>query len=249
MNSVVSPQQIESSVVVQILAATKRYASGRGIGPISFDISQGHIWSLLGSNGSGKTTLLRCLAGFESLDSGEIRFSEFNAQTGDSVKGGLGIVFQNLEPWPHLRVWDNLAVPLKHGLHLDDQEIGNRIERELDRFGIRDRAYAMPFQLSGGIRQRVVLARAFALQPRVLLLDEVTSALDPEWSERVRGIIKDFASNGGTVISVSHRMNLVRRMSDWVVFLSEGLLVEEGPCDRMFDAPRDPRLVRFLDNA
>jgi ABC-type polar amino acid transport system ATPase subunit len=248
MNSVVSPRQVESSAVVRIRAATKRYASGRGVGPVSLDILHGRVWSLLGSNGSGKTTLLRCLAGFESLDSGEISFPEFTARA-DAPVGELGIVFQNLEPWPHLRVWDNLAVPLRHGLNLDDNEIEKRIERELDRFGIRDRAYAMPFQLSGGIRQRVVLARAFALEPRVLLLDEVTSALDPEWSERVRGIIRDFVCNGGTVISVSHRVNLVRRMSDWVVFLSDGLVVEEGPCDRVFDAPRDPRLVRFLENA
>src|SRR6478752_1010071 len=131
MNSVVSPRQVDSSVVVRILAAAKRYASGRGVGPVSFDILQGRVWSLLGSNGSGKTTLLRCLAGFESLDSGEIKFSEFTTRSGNAVGSELGIVFQNLEPWPHLRVWDNLAIPLRHGLHLDDTEIRNRTEREL----------------------------------------------------------------------------------------------------------------------
>jgi polar amino acid transport system ATP-binding protein len=107
----------------------------------------------------------------------------------------------------------------------------------------------MPHQLSGGLRQRVVLARAFALRPRALLLDEVTSALDPEWTDRVRHIVREFADKGGAVISVSHRFNLIRRLSDWVAYMSGGEIVEQGRPEHVLDSPKDAGLRIFLENA
>jgi ABC-type polar amino acid transport system ATPase subunit len=135
-----------------------------------------------------------------------------------------------------------------HGLNLPRQEAHTRAQMELEKFGLSGRARSMPYQLSGGVRQRVVLARALALRPQILLLDEVTSALDPEWTDRVRQILLDFAADGGAVVSVSHRLNLVRRMSDCVMYLNDGQVIEEGPPRSVLDSPRDPRLQRFLEN-
>ena len=232
--------QQTTTPAISVSGGVCRYPNQRGIGPLTVEFASGEVCSLLGANGSGKTTLLRCLAGFERLDSGKL-------VAPPSCE--IGIVFQNLEPWPHLRVWENIAVPLRHGLRLNEPEIHKRVEEELKRFGIQDRSQAMPFQLSGGIRQRVVLARAFALRPRILLLDEATSALDPEWTERVREIIRQFVNEGGTVVCVSHRINWVRRVSDTIIFLSNGFVVESGPSNKLLNAPTDVRFVRFLENA
>ena len=239
----------------------RRFAGGRGVGPVTLDLGRGQVCSLIGANGSGKTTLLRCTGLFESIDAGTIELEGRRwayAPTVESrdpidpagLRGSvMSVVFQNADPWPHLRVLDNVMLPLLRGLGLPQQEARARAEAELDRFGLADRAAAMPHQLSGGIRQRVVLARAFAMKPRILLLDEVTSALDPDWTEQVRQIICDFADTGGAVISVSHRLNLVRRMSDWVVYLNGGRIIEEGPPRAVLDSPKDASLQRFLENA
>lgn len=239
----------------------RRFSSDRGVGPVSLNIPPSTVCSLIGANGSGKTTLLRCAALFERLDSGSISIddqlwalgstnSKQPNKDSDHIRGAvLGIVSQQAEPWPHLRVLDNIMLPLIRAKHLSKSEARDRAEAELVRFGLEDRMNAMPHQLSGGIRQRVVLARAFALQPRILLLDEVTSALDPDWTERVRIIIREFADLGGAVILVSHRLNFVRRLSDWVVYLSNGFVVEDGTPQSVLDSPHDESLQRFLANA
>lgn len=239
----------------------RRFSGGRGVGPVTLELRRGQVCSLIGANGSGKTTLLRCTGLFEQLDAGTIELNgrpwakASSGQDGafidpDRQRGSvLSVVFQNAEPWPHLRVLDNIMLPLLRGLGLQQQEARARAEAELERFGLVERAKAMPHQLSGGIRQRVVLARAFAMKPRILLLDEVTSALDPDWTEKVRQVIRDFVDMGGAVISVSHRLNLARRMSDWVVYLSNGRIVEEGPPQSVLDSPVDDGLRKFLENA
>lgn len=249
------------ALALRFAGVVRRFAGGRGVGPITLDLSRGQVCSLIGANGSGKTTLLRCAGLFEQLDAGTIELNGrlwAHASSGEDGKAidpdrqrgsVLSVVFQNAEPWPHLRILDNIMLPLLHGLGLPQQEARVRAEAELERFGLVERAKAMPHQLSGGIRQRVVLARAFAMRPRILLLDEVTSALDPDWTERVRQVIRDFVDTGGAVISVSHRLNLVRRMSDWVVYLSNGRIVEEGPPQSVLDSPFDEGLRRFLENA
>jgi polar amino acid transport system ATP-binding protein len=250
-----------ASPALRFAGVVRRFAGGRGVGPVTLDLGRGQVCSLIGANGSGKTTLLRCAGLFESLDAGTIELEGRRwaiPTTGESqviidpagLRGSvISVVFQNADPWPHLRVFDNVMLPLLHGLRLPQQEARARAEAELDRFGLTDRATAMSHQLSGGIRQRVVLARTFAMRPRILLLDEVTSALDPDWTEKVRQIIREFVDTGGAVISVSHRLNLVRRMSDWVVYLNDGRIIEDGPPQSVLDSPKDASLQRFLENA
>lgn len=247
------------STAIHFEEATRRFPSGRGIGPITLTVQRGNICSLIGANGSGKTTLLRCAGFFERLDSGKISIAgdPWITASGNgtseadpaSLRGTASIVFQNSEPWPHMRVVDNIKLPLLRGLGLSPAEAEARTEAELERFGLSERSQSMSHQLSGGIRQRVVLARAFALKPSILLLDEVTSALDPDWTDRVRQIIRNFAESGGAVLLVSHQLNLVRRISDWVVYLNNGKLVESGAPHSIFGAPQDDSLRKFLQNA
>jgi ABC-type polar amino acid transport system ATPase subunit len=267
-NTINGPDAARSSIdnlALSLSGVVRRFSSGRGIGPVCLHVAWKRILSLIGPNAAGKTTILRCIAGFERLDQGTIEVAGrtvsasppegWGGPTGHEVHfdhllgSTVGIVFQNAEPWPHLRVIDNILLPLVHGLSLRREEALARAEMELERFGLSDRARSMPHQLSGGVRQRVVLARALALRSQILLLDEVTSALDPEWTERVRQILLEFGAAGGAVISVSHRLNLVRRMSDWVIYLNDGHVIEEGPPRCVLDFPKDPGLQRFLENA
>lgn len=247
------------STAIQFDQATRRFRGGRGVGPITIRIKKGTICSVIGPNGSGKTTLLRCAGLFERLDSGKIWIHGHPWVTASTngtrdcdparLRGTASIVFQNSEPWPHMRVIDNIKLPLVKGLGLPTAEADARAEAELERFGLSERAHSMPHQLSGGIRQRVILARAFALKPSILLLDEVTSALDPDWTDRVRHIVRSFADAGGAVLLVSHQLNLVRRLSDWVVYLNNGSIVESGVPQTILDAPQDEGLRKFLQNA
>jgi polar amino acid transport system ATP-binding protein len=237
----------------------RRYPNGRGVGPVSLRVPWGQVCSVIGPNGSGKTTLIRCIGRFEQLDSGSITLGDnrwatpqTNPAAEQSLEGlgsVLGVVFQKAEPWPLLRVLDNILLPLTRAGGLPPAEAKARAEEALEQFGLKDRARSMPYQLSGGLRQRVVLARAFALRPRALLLDEVTSDLDPDWSDRVRQIVREFADKGGAVVSVSHRFNLVRRLSDWVVYMCDGKVVEQGRPEDVLDSPRDAGLRMFLENA
>ena len=211
----------------------RRYAPNHGLGPVTFSAKKGTICSIIGPNGSGKTTLIRAAALFEQPDAGRIyvdgQMKFPAAESPDQIRGRLlGTVFQHAELWPHLNVRENITLPLTKALGYSDAKAKDIAEKELDGFGLADRALAMPGQLSGGMRQRAVLARCFAAPVQILLLDEITSALDPDWTEIVRQRLRAFADMGGTVISVSHRLNLVRRMSDSVIYLEGGLIVEQG---------------------
>ena len=232
----------------------RRYAPNRGLGPVSFSAKKGTICSLIGPNGSGKTTLIRTAALFEQPDEGTVYLDGKvrSPATGnpDQIRGRLlGTVFQHAELWPHLNLRENITLPLTRALGYSDVKAKEVADRELDRFGLADRAIAMPDQLSGGMRQRAVLARCFAAPVQILLLDEITSALDPDWTEIVRHRLRAFAEGGGTVISVSHRLNLVRRMSDSVIYLEDGLIVEQGTPSEVIDNPQHSSLRRFIENA
>lgn len=232
----------------------RRYQANRGLGPVSFAIKKGTICSIIGPNGSGKTTLVRAAALFERPEEGNVYLDGQRRSAApkdvDQIRGRLlGIVFQHAELWPHLNVRQNVMLPLKKALGYSDAIARDAADRELEGFGLLDRALAMPDQLSGGLRQRAVLARCFAQPVQILLLDEITSALDPDWTEIVGQRLRGFAQAGGTVISVSHRLNLVRRMSDWVIYLEHGLIVEQGTPAEVIDDPKHSGLRRFIENA
>jgi ABC-type polar amino acid transport system ATPase subunit len=235
----------------------KDFGRNRGLFGASIALAGGRIVSVLGANGSGKTTLLRCLSLFERLDRGTITienrlWSASNPEPDgiDQLRGSvLGVVFQQSEPWPHLTVMRNVLLPLLHSAALAASEAVSRAEEALDTVGLLERADTMPFELSGGLRQRVCLARALALRPRILLLDEVTSALDPDWTERIRLVLRGFAERGGAILNVSHRIGFIRRLSDWAVFLDGGVILEEGEPALILERPRSAKLQRFLENA
>lgn len=251
--------ETERPMALNAIQIERRFSNGRGMGAVSLQVSQGEVLSIIGANGSGKTTLLRCLGLIEGLDRGLITLGngkEISSASKPSksylaqIRGSyIGTVFQNAEPFPHLSVLDNLLLPLLKARKLLKSEATLIAEETMEKFGILERAKAMPHQLSGGIKQRVVLARALVLKPAILLLDEVTSALDPEWSDKVRRLILAFAHNGGAVIFISHRLNLVRNISNKVIYMDEGLVIEQGSPTEVLDVPKNDSLRRFLKNA
>lgn len=245
---------------VQTINIVRDFGAGRGVFGISVSLQWRRILSIIGANGSGKTTFLRCLLLLDPIaPGGIIRLAGETWVNGtryclrgdiDRLRGRIvGAVFQQLEPWPHLNVLQNVTLPLHLALGMTHAEARLRAEEMLELFGVLDRTTAMPHQLSGGLRQRVVLARALALRPRILLLDEATSALDPEWTERVRVIVRRFADEGGAVVNVSHRLGLIRHLSDQVAFFDQGCILEEGDPSSVLDHPKSEKLQRFIENA
>jgi ABC-type polar amino acid transport system ATPase subunit len=235
----------------------KDFGRHRGIFEVSVALQRKSVVSLLGSNGSGKSTFMRCISLFDSVDKGSIWINgkfwgnrASNPREVDRLRASvIGVMFQQSEPWPHLNVLDNVMLPLLKGACINPAEARIRAEKALSTFGMLDRIKAMPYELSGGLRQRVCLARTFALEPQILLLDEVTSALDPDWTERVRIAIREFADCGGTVLNISHRIGFVRRVSDWIIFLDSGEVLEEGNPVSVLDDPTSPKFQKFLENA
>jgi len=253
----------ESLTAIETQGLTRKFGEDTGIFDIHLSVKWGTVTSLIGANGSGKSTCLRCLSLFEGIDAGSVRIGDrlhldansTGSRDGageqiDSVRGAyLGLVFQNYELWPHLSVWDNLALALDKTQRLSKTEVNARVEAALNDFAVLDRAKSMPYKLSGGMRQRAAIAKALVLQPKVLLLDEVTSGLDPEWTETIRQRIRRFADDGGAVVNVAHQLGFVRRLSDEVVFLDRGRVVERGKPEVVLANPESERLRLFVENS
>lgn len=250
--------------LVSLSSVTRDYKDGRGIFSIELEVRPGQIVGVIGANGSGKSTLLRCATFFEPIDSGQIMIAghTFRACTNGATEGSstratieslrgtlVGTVFQDSRPWPHLTTRENVMLPLVHGRELSRDSAGARADEALREFGLLDRSGSQPWQLSGGLRQRLVLARALAMAPDVLFIDEGTSALDPDWTERVRLTLSTFASSGRALVIISHQMGFVRRLADRVIFLHKGRVTEEGTPEDIFGSPHSPELRGFLANA
>jgi ABC-type polar amino acid transport system ATPase subunit len=250
--------------LVRLVSVTRDYGQGRGVFDASLEVQSGQVVALIGANGSGKTTLFRCATLFEPIDSGEVVLGGYSYSTSKKRDGGsiarsklellrgrvVGTVFQDSRPWPHLDVRNNVLLPLTQGLRLAPVEAAARADGALERLGLLDRAAAMPWQLSGGLQQRLVLARTLALEPSILFVDEGTSALDPSWTEHVRQLLRGYAdSNGCAVVVISHQMGFVRRLADRVLFLHQGRIVEDGPPESVFGSPNAKEFEEFLANA
>jgi ABC-type histidine transport system ATPase subunit len=263
MNSIAPKLEPQASgLAVEVSGLTRDYGREKGIFNFGVQVPWGNVVSIIGANGSGKSTALRCIAFVENPERGAIRVngetwtasesaqanSSSQAPSGRLLGRTLGAVLQGYEPWHHMDVFGNVALPVARVLGLSVAETKAAAEEALDTFGLLDRARDAVETLSGGLRQRVILARVFALKPKILLVDEATSALDPEWIQKVRNLIRQFADRGGAVINVSHQLGLVRRVSDWVVFLDGGRLVEEGSPQAVFDKPKSERLKVLIEN-
>ncbi|GAA0403674.1 ABC transporter [Acrocarpospora corrugata] len=228
----------------------KRYQDHSVLRGVDLTVSSHEVVCLIGASGSGKSTLLRCVNLLETVDDGAIHLdgqeiTDVRADP-DDIRKRIGIVFQAYNLFPHMTVLDNITLaPRKvHGVRRAEAE--SQARDILTRFGLADKAATYPDRLSGGQQQRVAIIRALATHPRLLLLDEVTSALDPTLVNEVLGIIRELKQTGMTMILATHEMTFARDIADTICFLDQGTLVEHGPPAQIFDAPQNPRTREFL---
>jgi polar amino acid transport system ATP-binding protein len=218
---------------------------------IDLEVAQGSVVCILGPSGSGKSTLLRCINLLEPPDDGRI-FLEGREITGtgrgevDFVRRRVGIVFQQFNLFPHKSVMENVALAQTTVLKRSPEEARAKGAALLERVGLSDKVDEYPERLSGGQQQRVAIARALAVDPHVMLFDEVTSALDPELIKEVLDVMRELAAEGMTMVVVTHEIGFARDVADRVVFMDDGLIVEQGTPDQVLGSPREPRTKRFL---
>ena len=237
--------------MVNVKDVYKRFGDLEVLKGISLEVKQGEVVSVIGSSGSGKSTLLRCINRLEEVTSGEIYFEDQEI-TGDKknvreLRSKIGMVFQNFNLFKHMTIMKNMIYAQMHVKKVPKEEAVEKAKVLLDRVGLLDKADVYPVTLSGGQQQRVASARTLAMNPDVILFDEPTSALDPEMVGEVLDVIKDLTKTGITMIIVSHEMAFVREVSDRVVFLEQGVLIEDAPAKEFFDHPKTERARAFLE--
>jgi polar amino acid transport system ATP-binding protein len=217
---------------------------------IDLALAEHEVVCMIGASGSGKSTLLRCVNLLEPVDAGRIVLAgdEITAAGVDvnRVRRGIGIVFQAYNLFPHMSVLANVTLGPRKALGLSKASAATRADELLARFGLSEKRNDYPDRLSGGQQQRVAIVRALAMQPQLLLLDEVTSALDPELVAEVLEVIRELATEGMTMLIATHEMSFARDVAARVCFLDEGVILEEGPPEQIFRAPREPRTQQFL---
>ena len=217
---------------------------------VDLEVYPGQIVALIGSSGSGKSTLLRCLNLIEEINDGQIWLEgEDISAPGidqDRVRQEVGLVFQSYNLFAHLSILDNITLALRHVQGKSKAEAEEIALKWLDRIGLADKANSFPDKLSGGQQQRTAIVRAVALNPKLLLLDEVTSALDPELVGEVLDLIKDLKQSGTTIVMATHELSFARDVADWVIFLDKGVIAEEGEAAEFFRNPQKERTKEFL---
>jgi polar amino acid transport system ATP-binding protein len=217
---------------------------------IDLAVGEHDVVCLIGASGSGKSTLLRCINLVEPIDAGRIvvEGEEITARGVDvnRIRRSIGIVFQAYNLFPHMSVLRNVTLAPREALGLSRREAEQRALELLSRFGLADKARDYPDRLSGGQQQRVAIVRALAMRPQLMLLDEVTSALDPELVAEVLEVIRELADGGMTMLIATHEMSFAREIADRVCFLDDGAILEQGDPEQIFGSPREPRTQQFL---
>ena len=217
---------------------------------IDLAVEEHEVVCLIGASGSGKSTLLRCVNLLEPLDAGRIYLDskEITAEGVDvnRIRREIGMVFQSFNLFPHMSVVGNVTLGPRKALGLSRADAEARADELFTRFGLEDKRDAYPDSLSGGQQQRVAIVRALALRPKLMLLDEITSALDPELVAEVLNVVRELAKGGMTMLIATHEMAFARDIADRVCFLDEGVILEEGPPARIFSSPQQPRTQQFL---
>ena len=250
MNSAVLSTNGSQQPFVQVKGVSKWFGDLQVLKQVSLDVREHNVVCLIGASGSGKSTLLRCLNLLERVEEGEIVVDDQRI-THDKVdvnalRKKIGIVFQAYNLFPHMTVLQNvmLAPRKARGVSRDEAEL--RARNLLQRIGLEEKADEFPDRLSGGQQQRVAIVRALAMEPKLMLLDEITSALDPQLVSDVLNLVRELADSGMTMILATHEMGFAREVADKVCFLDQGCILEEGPPDQIFREPREPRTREFL---
>jgi polar amino acid transport system ATP-binding protein len=231
--------------MIRVVDLKKQFGPLQVLRGVSFEVGCGEVLVVIGPSGSGKTTLLRCLARLEEPNGGEIWVDGVQL-TGRTPRHTIGMVFQQFNLFPHLSVLDNIILAPRLVRKLSRTTAVAEARALLGQVNLLDKADAYPIQLSGGQQQRVAIARSLAMQPKVMLFDEVTSALDRELVMEVLQVMKKLAEDGMTMVVVTHELWFARNVADRIFLIDEGMVIEEGPPDRIFSSPREERTRRFL---
>ena len=241
---------------ISIRHAKKNYGDLEVLKDINLDVRKGQIVAIIGSSGSGKSTLLRAINNLDPLTNGEIWLEDILVNKNlsskkyekhiNKIRQDIGMVFQHFNLFPHLTVYENIVLAPKMLKKISNKEAKIIAKEELEKVGLFDKINYYPSQLSGGQKQRVAIARALAMKPKVMLFDEATSALDPELVDEVNLTMKQLAKDNMTMIIVTHEMSFAEDVCDKVLFMDQGLVIEEGPPSIVFNTPKHDRTKEFL---
>jgi polar amino acid transport system ATP-binding protein len=235
---------------IEVADVHKYFGQNHVLRGVDLDVDEHQVVCLIGASGSGKSTLLRCINALETIEAGEIRIDGEPASGKgvdvNALRRDVGIVFQAFNLFPHMSVLENVTLAPVKVLGLPRRAAEATALELLTRIGLEDKALEYPDRLSGGQQQRVAIVRALAMGPRVLLLDEITSALDPELVSEVLNIVRDLAADGMTMLLATHEMGFAREVSNKVCFLDAGVVLEEGPPEQIFGDPQEDRTRAFL---
>jgi polar amino acid transport system ATP-binding protein len=235
---------------LKVVNLKKNYDTKVVLDGVDLEVFPGQIVAVIGSSGSGKSTVLRCVNLLEDILDGQIflegvEISEPDVDQ-DKVREQIGLVFQSFNLFGHLSILENITLALIHVKKMSKEEARKKALSWLERIGLADKADSYPDKLSGGQQQRTAIVRAIAMEPKVLLLDEVTSALDPELVGEVLSLIKDLKATGTTILMATHELSFAREVADWVIFLEKGKILEQGEAKDFFDNPKEQRTKEFL---
>jgi polar amino acid transport system ATP-binding protein len=235
---------------LEIRDVHKYFGTAHVLRGLSLDVDLHQVVCLIGASGSGKSTLLRCINALEVIDGGVIRLDGDRCSGAgidvDALRQDIGIVFQSFNLFPHMTVLENITLAPRKVLGMSNAEAEDKAMQLLTRIGLGAKAKDYPDRLSGGQQQRVAIVRALAMEPRLMLLDEITSALDPELVAEVLNIVRDLARDGMTMMLATHEMHFAKEVSSKVCFLHEGVILEEGPPEQIFGEPTEERTQAFL---
>ncbi|EJN03744.1 amino acid ABC transporter ATP-binding protein [Herbaspirillum sp. YR522] len=244
-----APTAATAAPIVKVDQVYKSFGSNQVLKGVSFEVARGEMIAIIGASGSGKSTALRCIDRLETIDSGTIQVA--GIQVDDPavdlhlLRREVGIVFQSYNLFPHLNVLENVMLALRHVKNQSKAQAQKVALAALAQVGLDEKAGAYPEQLSGGQQQRVAIARSLAMAPKVMLFDEVTSALDPQLTGEVLRVMEDLAAGGMTMILVTHEMNFAKRVADRIIYMHQGRVWEVGPGE-MLDRPQTAELKAFL---
>jgi ABC-type polar amino acid transport system ATPase subunit len=250
-----------SEEILRLVGIKKSFGDHQVLRGVDLTVHRGEVVVIIGPSGQGKSTLLRCVNLLEWPNSGDVifegknyagkhsRFAQLRGQARDDLRylrTHVGMVFQHFNLFPHMTALQNCMLGLEQALSMSKAEAEDRSRKQLERVGLHDKLHAYPDTLSGGQKQRVAIARSLVMEPRIMLFDEVTSALDPELIGGILTEMKRLAEDGMTMIVVTHEMGFAREVGSRILFLCEGAVLEEGPCDELLTNPKETRTRQFL---